>query len=340
MALPRARHAGDGRGGRAHRGRAGGLGAAAARRAPASGRQFSSCTTRRSSSACRGSTGSGSTTTSCCRRCSRDDARIRLVCCGHVHHESSHRVGAAEMMTTPATGLQFSPDSRRGAVRHRTSGVSADRARRRTATRRGSSGCPKPGTPPLSSRPTGEARDVSTRTALVTGAGRGIGRATALALAAAGARVVATARSGDELDAAVEEITGSRRRGGGDSLRPGRPRRSPSTLIDRAAAIFGPIDILVNNAGIGSSADPRPARRLPGRVLGPDARAEPDGALSALEGGAAAHAGAALGAHRHGRVDQRPHPLARTRAPTSRASTASSASCARSRSSSRPRGSR
>lgn len=41
----------------------------------------------------------------------RDDERIRLVCCGHVHHESSHRVGSAEVMTTPATGLQFSPDS-------------------------------------------------------------------------------------------------------------------------------------------------------------------------------------------------------------------------------------
>ena len=39
------------------------------------------------------------------------DARIRLVCCGHVHHESSHRVGAATIVTTPSTGLQFSPDS-------------------------------------------------------------------------------------------------------------------------------------------------------------------------------------------------------------------------------------
>ena len=39
------------------------------------------------------------------------DPRIRLVCCGHVHHESLHRVGAATVVTTPSTGLQFSPDS-------------------------------------------------------------------------------------------------------------------------------------------------------------------------------------------------------------------------------------
>lgn len=38
------------------------------------------------------------------------DSRIRLVCCGHVHHESSSRVGKATVVTTPSTGLQFSPD--------------------------------------------------------------------------------------------------------------------------------------------------------------------------------------------------------------------------------------
>ena len=38
-----------------------------------------------------------------------EEPRIRLVCCGHVHHESSNRVGAAEIVTVPSTGLQFSP---------------------------------------------------------------------------------------------------------------------------------------------------------------------------------------------------------------------------------------
>ena len=40
-----------------------------------------------------------------------EDPRIRLVCCGHVHHESSHRIGTAEVVTVPSTGLQFSPVS-------------------------------------------------------------------------------------------------------------------------------------------------------------------------------------------------------------------------------------
>jgi Icc protein len=37
-----------------------------------------------------------------------EEPRIRLVCCGHVHHESSNQVGAAEVVTVPSTGLQFS----------------------------------------------------------------------------------------------------------------------------------------------------------------------------------------------------------------------------------------
>jgi len=40
-----------------------------------------------------------------------EEPRIRLACCGHVHHESSHRVGNAEIVTTPSTGLQFSDTS-------------------------------------------------------------------------------------------------------------------------------------------------------------------------------------------------------------------------------------
>ena len=38
------------------------------------------------------------------------EPRIRLVCCGHVHHEFQCRVGHAAVYTTPSTGIQFSPE--------------------------------------------------------------------------------------------------------------------------------------------------------------------------------------------------------------------------------------
>jgi Icc protein len=38
-----------------------------------------------------------------------EDRGIRLVCSGHVHHESAHEVGGARVVTTPSTGLQFDP---------------------------------------------------------------------------------------------------------------------------------------------------------------------------------------------------------------------------------------
>lgn len=37
------------------------------------------------------------------------DNRIQLVCCGHVHHEFEAKIGAATIVTTPSTGIQFSP---------------------------------------------------------------------------------------------------------------------------------------------------------------------------------------------------------------------------------------
>lgn len=95
------------------------------------------------------------------------------------------------------------------------------------------------------------------RVALVTGAGRGIGRATALQLAEAGAKVVVTSRTGEELDEVVRTI--SRVGGTAAKIECDVSDRSQSLgLIERAAEAFEPIDILVNNAGVGSSADPRP----------------------------------------------------------------------------------
>src|SRR5947207_5891783 len=61
--------------------------------------------------------------------------------------------------------------------------------------------------------------------ALVTGSGRGIGRAIALALAAAGAEVILNSRTPAELDAVAAEITG----------RDGRARVLPFDVTDSAA---------------------------------------------------------------------------------------------------------
>jgi 3-hydroxybutyrate dehydrogenase len=95
------------------------------------------------------------------------------------------------------------------------------------------------------------------RVALVTGAGRGIGRAIALAFGREGARVVVTARTGAELEAVVQGI----RQAGGPAhalVADLSDVASVPKVIQQTRQHFGPVDILVNNAGIGSSSNPRP----------------------------------------------------------------------------------
>ena len=87
------------------------------------------------------------------------------------------------------------------------------------------------------------------RTALVTGASRGIGKACAKALAGAGNRVVLAARSLDKLKDAAAEIEGN----GGTAYvveMDLTSKESISKAIEAAAKEFGRIDILVNNAGV------------------------------------------------------------------------------------------
>jgi NAD(P)-dependent dehydrogenase (short-subunit alcohol dehydrogenase family) len=95
------------------------------------------------------------------------------------------------------------------------------------------------------------------RVAVVTGAGRGIGRAIALALVGEGAALLATARTHTEIEALVQEV----RDGGGkawsiaaDLADPSAPKR----IIEKALEVYGTVDILVNNAGVVSAVDPRP----------------------------------------------------------------------------------
>src|SRR6202023_3734516 len=96
---------------------------------------------------------------------------------------------------------------------------------------------------------------LSGRTALVTGASRGMGRASAMALAQAGAQVlVHYGNSEKEADAVVAEI----RKGGGRAEKVGadlRQAEGPHSLGKRVRAIIGDrLDILVANAGISMAA--------------------------------------------------------------------------------------
>jgi NAD(P)-dependent dehydrogenase (short-subunit alcohol dehydrogenase family) len=86
------------------------------------------------------------------------------------------------------------------------------------------------------------------RTALVTGAGRGIGRSIALALAESGATVIAMARSGDQLDDVVHEIEGKGARAVA-SVADLRDVADVERALRAAEAEAGHVDILVNNAG-------------------------------------------------------------------------------------------
>ena len=89
---------------------------------------------------------------------------------------------------------------------------------------------------------------LSGKTAVITGASRGIGRAIAIRLAKDGARVVLSARDRQALEAAVREITES---GGQAAFLPLDLRipESPRRLAEFALQTFRQIDIVVNNAG-------------------------------------------------------------------------------------------
>jgi len=93
------------------------------------------------------------------------------------------------------------------------------------------------------------------RTALVTGASRGIGYATALALARAGAHVVAIARTVGGLEELDDDI---RRLGGSATLVPLDLKDTPG-IVRLAAALnerYHRLDVLIGNAGIGGPSSP------------------------------------------------------------------------------------
>ncbi len=92
-----------------------------------------------------------------------------------------------------------------------------------------------------------------TRVALVTGGGRGIGRACVLSLAKRGIAVAAAARTRAEVDRVAEDV---RAMGGRtvalelDVADPASVERAAHDVVDA----LGPVDIVVNNAGVAQSA--------------------------------------------------------------------------------------
>ena len=89
------------------------------------------------------------------------------------------------------------------------------------------------------------------RTAIVTGASRGLGLAIARALVAEDANVLAVARSKDELEKLAAEAPGHIEAASCDML----DLAAVAALPERAVARFGRLDIVVNNAGIAPAAD-------------------------------------------------------------------------------------
>ncbi len=89
--------------------------------------------------------------------------------------------------------------------------------------------------------------------AVITGGGRGIGAAVARALAAEGAAVVVSARTGSEIEAVADELRG----GGHAAWAVPCDVTDPAqvfALAERAGEHLGQVDILVNNAGTVTSA--------------------------------------------------------------------------------------
>ena len=90
---------------------------------------------------------------------------------------------------------------------------------------------------------------VAGKTAIVTGAGTGIGRATAQLLAERGARVVAAGLQPDRLRETVDAITSA----GGEAIAVDADLSDPAAIEQVAAAAqdaFGGTDVLVNNAAV------------------------------------------------------------------------------------------
>lgn len=94
-------------------------------------------------------------------------------------------------------------------------------------------------------------QSLQNKIALVTGAGKGIGKAIALALAAEGVQVGLLARTQKDLEAVADEIRG---KGGKAAFATADISKidEVNVAVAKISADLGPIDILINNAGTGT----------------------------------------------------------------------------------------
>ena len=100
------------------------------------------------------------------------------------------------------------------------------------------------------------------RIALVTGAGRGLGRAMALDLAEAGADVVVASRTQNQIDKSADLIRAQGRRSLAVTVDI-TDSHSVNAMIEAGRTEFGQIDILVNNAGGATKGMFRPLDTIP-----------------------------------------------------------------------------
>ena len=113
------------------------------------------------------------------------------------------------------------------------------------------------------------ANPLQDKVAIVTGAGRGIGRAIAMGYAAAGAAVCCAARTADEVDG----VAGAIRAAGGRAIAVATDVTRPDqveAMVAATCAAFGGLDLLVANAGVEG-------------VRAPVERADPDAWRHTLE---------------------------------------------------------